>query len=291
MRLLLHKSWQNSEFDPAYMWSQTSIIAFAASQTPFTNSGGKLFAVKPSYGRTLLCLLAAGACFSTACGKTTISSKKAEKLITEFLDTKFELKNVKVVCPKNIKPEKGATFECVATTEDGHKLTALVTQTDNKGAVTWEMTKGLLELTISASAENTLKPFVSRALNVKDVEVTCPEKIEIKEGGFFDCTSEIDGVVVTTSVEQTSNTGAVSYKLSSGILYAEKLEILIQGALKGKNLDASVDCGQPIRLSKPGGTFECRATSEKETLTIVVSIKDNKGNVNWKIRPPAPVTK
>jgi hypothetical protein len=47
-----------------------------------------------------------------------------------------------VRCPDGVKAEAGATFQCTATGPDGATLSITVTQTDDQGNVTWEVTDG-----------------------------------------------------------------------------------------------------------------------------------------------------
>jgi hypothetical protein len=47
-------------------------------------------------------------------------------------------------------------------------------------------------------------------------------------------------------------------------------------------VNATVDCGAGnLRVSIPGKTFECTAKTATESVPIVVTIKDDKGNVSW----------
>jgi hypothetical protein len=42
-----------------------------------------------------------------------------------------------VSCPRDVKPEAGATFECTAKDASGIEFTILVTQLDDEGNVDW----------------------------------------------------------------------------------------------------------------------------------------------------------
>lgn len=47
---------------------------------------------------------------------------------------------VSVECPDNVQPQSGDVFTCRATAGDGSVGTIEVTQTDDEGNVTWEVT-------------------------------------------------------------------------------------------------------------------------------------------------------
>jgi hypothetical protein len=47
-----------------------------------------------------------------------------------------------VACPDGVKAQAGGTFQCTATGPDGTSLALTVTQTDDQGNVTWEVTGG-----------------------------------------------------------------------------------------------------------------------------------------------------
>lgn len=212
-----------------------------------------------------------------------VDTKKAEKLIKNFIEKGLEGKTAVVTCPDEVKIEKDSSFDCTAKVDD-HDLTITVTQQDAEGTVAWEVTKGLVEMTLGEGTEGLIRQYIENNIGHKDAKVECPETIEVGKDKEFSCTAIIDGVTVTAGVKQQDDKGNVTYGLTGGILSSEKLNVLIQGAIKAKNVDATINCGAPMRLSKPGGTFECTAVDEKGvSAKIAVTIKDQDGNVEWEI--------
>ncbi len=239
----------------------------------------------PLYRGVLILSLAASCSFSF--GGKKIDTSKVETLIKGTLDKKLagtvDPANISIACPDDMAIKKDATFECEVTAGE-HKLTATVTQQDDKGTVAWEITEGIVELTIRKGTQDLVSQYIDTNLGTTGAIVECPEKIEIKKGGEFDCTSVVDGVTVTANVAQQNDQGNVSYKLVGGVVFTEKLGIIVEAEMGAKNIKAKVDCGAPIRLSKPGATFACSATdSNGKTASIDVVIKDTSGDVNWRL--------
>ena len=66
------------------------------------------------------------------CGKTTIDSKKLEKLIAENF-TGATVKSVS--CPSNVEAKRGYTFNCAVTLDDGRQGKQGVLITNDKGHI------------------------------------------------------------------------------------------------------------------------------------------------------------
>lgn len=220
-------------------------------------------------------------------GGKKIDSSKVETLIKTSLDKKLAGKlgggTIAVQCPGDRPIKKGDVFECTVTAGT-HTLKANVTQEDDKGTVAWEITDGIVALTIKGGTEDLIRQYIEKNLGVANVEVKCPDTIEVATGGTFECGAEIDGVKVTAGVEQQNDQGNVSYRLTRGVVLSEKLSIIVEAELKAQGVAAKIDCGAPIRLSKPGTNFECKAVDDQGVPAVVeVKINDDNGDVDWRI--------
>ena len=73
------------------------------------------------------------------CGEEKLDTSQLESQIEKTIAgrTGFAIDSVR--CPDDIKAEKGATFRCTITTTRGDRAVANVTQTDDKGGVTWKL--------------------------------------------------------------------------------------------------------------------------------------------------------
>ncbi len=228
-----------------------------------------------------LSLLAVGA--ASSCKGTTIDNKKAEKAIGSFFKDKFPGKPIEVTCPKDIKLKKGGVFECIATVGKA-PLTVTVTQSDDEGTVAWEVTDGIPAMQIKEGTEKLVRTLIEKSLGVKDAKVECPEKIEIKEGGTFQCKSVIDGIEVLSEIEQQDDKANVSYRLTKGVVLTGPLIYQLQAEFKAKSVVAEVTCEKGVYLSKPNTGFTCTAQDTKgDKAKVLVTIQDEIGNLKWKI--------
>lgn len=92
--------------------------------------------------RSKLARVAAIACLAflaAACSKTLKIDQLQTKVASQ-LDTKLNTTGITVGCPSKEPAKAGATFDCTATLANGDVLTIKVTQTDDKGTVTWLIT-------------------------------------------------------------------------------------------------------------------------------------------------------
>ena len=83
-----------------------------------------------------------GCSFQASCGGKTIDSKKGEKIIAERIKADTGI-DVKATCPTGVKIKKGGTFDCTFEL-GGVKGKVLVTQNDDAGNVSFEVTEGFV---------------------------------------------------------------------------------------------------------------------------------------------------
>jgi uncharacterized protein DUF4333 len=79
------------------------------------------------------------ALLATACGQSNLDTSGLEDQIDKTLSdrTGFTIKSVR--CPDDVEAKKGGTFRCTVTTARGERAVVDVTQTDDKGGVTWKL--------------------------------------------------------------------------------------------------------------------------------------------------------
>ncbi len=75
---------------------------------------------------------------TVACTKTLDSDGLERELKTD-LEDELPATITSVDCPSDIEVEAGHTFTCTADDDGGASLTLEVTQSDDKGNVTWEL--------------------------------------------------------------------------------------------------------------------------------------------------------
>jgi Domain of unknown function (DUF4333) len=90
--------------------------------------------------RTLVvvCCLAA---FAGGCSKT-LDSTGVESQVKAAIEGRLGQTGMTVDCPDDIEVKAGATFTCTATGPSGATATVEVTQTDDKGNLTWKIVDG-----------------------------------------------------------------------------------------------------------------------------------------------------
>lgn len=88
-------------------------------------------------------------------------------------------------------------------------------------------------------------------------------------------------IVIAIAAVSALGAAACSETLDTGELEGE-LEAQIASRM-GEDADAiEVSCPDSIDLEE-GDTFECEATTEEETLNVVVTQDDDEGAVTWEI--------
>jgi len=77
------------------------------------------------------------------CTRTrTLDGQGLNEKLAADLSQKLNEQGITVSCPDDVPAQAGGTFECTATTPDGKQITLQVTQTDDQGNVTYDVTGG-----------------------------------------------------------------------------------------------------------------------------------------------------
>ena len=89
---------------------------------------------------SLACLLAVStlAVVGTSCSRT-LDTTGLQTTLTQQLEAQLGAKNLRVSCPSGLKVHAGGTFECTVSVPSSATLTIVVTQTDDKGNVTYKI--------------------------------------------------------------------------------------------------------------------------------------------------------
>jgi hypothetical protein len=133
-------------------------------------------------------------------------------------------------------------------------------------------------------------------LGLADTVVTCPQEAPpAKAGDTFECEAKPkDGGRLVLKVTQKDDKGSIAWELVKieGMINLKTAEEAITKGLKEQSgADVTVSCGEgasSLRAAKEGETFECQAKSADGTAhTVVVTMKDNEGNISWSLQQPA----
>lgn len=68
-----------------------------------------------------------------------LSIDDVKKSIVDGIEAKADLSDVMVTCPSTIPKAAGASFVCSVSDDTGANRDVVVTQTDDQGGVTWEL--------------------------------------------------------------------------------------------------------------------------------------------------------
>jgi hypothetical protein len=101
-------------------------------------------------------LFAAGAC------SKEIDTAKPEQAIAREVKRAYGITAADVTCPDSLKAKKGSTFQCIVVLS-GDRLTVDVTQTDDKGALTFKPAQALI-------TEKTVVAAIKRQYNASSVD-------------------------------------------------------------------------------------------------------------------------
>ena len=166
-------------------------------------------------GAASRCALLALSMALVACG-TKLDVAKVTKAVSDGINAQLQMPIASVDCPQAPPDVKaGTTFECTATPSLGGKLTVKVTENDNVGNVSWEVTKteGLLNLqTIESAVAKGLKEQTGA-----DATVSCGGRWRAaKAGETFECQAKTaDGTEATVTVTTKDAEGNITWALNA----------------------------------------------------------------------------
>ncbi len=137
-----------------------------------------------------------------------------------------------------------------------------------------------------------IKSGIQAQLGLELEQVTCPET-RVKAGTSFDCAATIGGGgQATFKVTIKDAAGHVDWAMSSmkGVLFLQQFEATAAKWLKDEMHveGAVVTCGSRFVAREPGKTFECKAKAGAAERTIIATVKDASGAIDYRLAPLAP---
>jgi hypothetical protein len=157
-------------------------------------------------------LLLAAMTLATACTRS-LDMAALDRSISEGINAQLQLPIATISCPAGDRALKaGDKFDCTATPKEGGRLTVTVTQNDDAGKVSWEVTKteGLLDLD---KVEVAVKEGLKTQTNV-DATVACEGRWKAaKVGEVFQCQATSGEHKATVEVTTRDVDGNISWKI------------------------------------------------------------------------------
>jgi len=149
---------------------------------------------------------------ATACTRS-LDMAALDRSISEGINAQLQLPIATVSCPAGDRALKaGDKFNCTAAPKEGGRLTVTVTQNDDAGKVSWEVTKteGLLDLD---KVEASVKEGLKTQTNV-DATVACEGRWKAaKVGEVFQCQATSGEHKATVEVTTRDLDGNISWKI------------------------------------------------------------------------------
>ena len=164
----------------------------------------------PRYFHAFWLVFVGGCSFSASCGGKTLNTEQGEKLIAGALKEKAGM-DATVTCPRGVKLQKDAVTECAIKLGEVPGK-AKITQTDDKGNVSWEIVE---DFVITTRANQFLGEKLGTQIG-QAVTVDCgPEAVRASEPGkTFRCkATAASGDVAQVEVTITDKQGAIDAKI------------------------------------------------------------------------------
>lgn len=135
----------------------------------------------------------------------------------------------------------------------------------------------------SAEAEAFISKSVTDQIGARVESVECPDGLVAKKGATFDCTvNGDDGSSGEAKVTEKDSEGNVN--VSAPFIHVRDLETrIVDGLSEQLGETVTLDCPE-IVIGEKGGTFECDATAGGDAATILVTQKDDDGNVRYEVQ-------
>ena len=147
---------------------------------------------------------ALGAALTLAsCSSSSLDRKKLESQIKARLKT-GGVTLTKLSCPSGRKVKKGDRFQCQGQAANGVPITVAVVQTSGGGSVSWNVTRGLLDVP-------RVRDEIQRQAGDVTVDCQSADLVAARDGDALTCTSVSRGVPKQTVVYKvTANSNAAN---------------------------------------------------------------------------------
>ena len=74
-----------------------------------------------------------------SCGKTVLDTGHLQDTLRQQMEAQLGARNITVTCPSDVKVQAGGTFKCSVLVPASGTLTIDVTQTDDRGDVSYQI--------------------------------------------------------------------------------------------------------------------------------------------------------
>lgn len=141
-----------------------------------------------------------------------------------------------------------------------------------------------------AAVEKSVQEGLVRQLGLPVTAVTCPHEPRApRSGATFECTAKpAIGGSLLVEVTQKDAAGDIGWKVtkSTGLFDLRAASAAVEQGLRDQmGIEAQLSCGERWQVASAGDFFECvGAATDGTTRTIVITVKDDAGNISWKLQ-------
>lgn len=136
----------------------------------------------------------------------------------------------------------------------------------------------------AAEGERFITNAVEEQTGARVESVECPTGLIAEKGATFECTVVgDDGSSGDITVTEEDDEGAVTVDAAPFLRVRDLEEQTGTGISDQTGAKVAVQCPE-IVVFEAGDTFECEATSGGDTRTVLVTQKDDKGNVRYELQ-------
>jgi hypothetical protein len=144
-----------------------------------------------------------GALAFSACSGSKLDGNKLESQIKKRIQA-GGVNLTKLSCPGGRKVKKGDRFQCQGEAANGVPISVAVVQTSGGGNVSWNVTKGLLDVP-------RIRDEIQRRAGDVTVDCQSPDLVAARDGDALTCTSTSVGVPKQVTVYKvTANSNAAN---------------------------------------------------------------------------------
>jgi hypothetical protein len=139
--------------------------------------------------------------------------EKLREVVTQGIEEQLDLTVASLECPESVAIEAGNTFDCTAQAEGGGVLQVAITQDDDAGNVSWEVSEmdGVLDLGL---LEGQIQSGLAQQAEIESTVDCGPRFRAARTGDSFQCSvQDAAGNEGTVTVTVDDDEGNVSWAL------------------------------------------------------------------------------
>ncbi|MDN5861186.1 MAG: DUF4333 domain-containing protein [Pseudonocardia sp.] len=214
-----------------------------------------------------------------------VDPETVAKEITRITEQNDKETPTGIQCPSDVPFETGATFTCTATLL-GKPVTYTITQNDDKGAVTINYLRPVLDP--AAVAKEIVRVTVNEVA-VEPTDVQCPSEVKFEQGATFTCSASLQGQPLTYSITQTDGDGGLNIahdRVLSATEVSDELAAQLTRDIGEQIVAACGADGQTVIVNAPGEPIRCgaaNAANPDRNAPVIVNVDQN-GTLSYQIQ-------